>query len=71
MPPRPPTAATRAFVPWLLGGVFTPQQHAPDTLATIAEALPSNGMIEVGGATTRGSHPSLGHSRPHRLDPLP
>ena len=23
------TTTTRAFVPWLLGGIFTPQQHAP------------------------------------------
>jgi hypothetical protein len=52
------TTTTRAFVLWLLGGIFTPHlSNMPDTLATIAEALPANA--------------SLGHSPPHRLDTLP
>ena len=40
------TTTTRAFVLWLLGGIFTPHlSNMPDTLATIAEALPVNGSL--------------------------
>jgi ABC-2 type transport system permease protein len=48
-------ATTLAFVVlWLLGGIFTPPSNLPDTLAAIAETLPSYGVVQVGWSAAAG-----------------
>jgi ABC-2 type transport system permease protein len=42
-------ATTLAFVVlWLAGGIFTPPDNLPDTLAAVAKTLPSYGVVQVG-----------------------
>jgi ABC-2 type transport system permease protein len=42
-------ATNLAFlVLWLLGGIFTSPDSLPDALATVARALPSYGVVQVG-----------------------
>ena len=42
-------ATTLAFVVlWLAGGIFTPPDNLPDTLAAISKTLPSYGVVQVG-----------------------
>jgi ABC-2 type transport system permease protein len=48
-------ATNLAFlVLWLLGGIFTPPDRLPDALATVARALPSYGVIQVGQSAASG-----------------
>jgi ABC-2 type transport system permease protein len=48
-------ATTLAFIVlWLLGGIFTPVSNLPDALATIARALPSYGVVQVGWSAAGG-----------------
>jgi ABC-2 type transport system permease protein len=48
-------ATTVAFlVLWLLGGIFTPTTSLPDALATVAETLPSYGVVQVGWSSASG-----------------
>jgi ABC-2 type transport system permease protein len=39
---------------WLAGGIFTPPSQLPDALATVAKALPSYGVVQVGQSVTGG-----------------
>jgi ABC-2 type transport system permease protein len=48
-------ATTLAFVVlWLAGGISTPPSQLPDALATVARALPSYGVVQVGQSVTGG-----------------
>jgi len=48
-------ATTLAFVVlWLAGGIFTPPSQLPDALATVAKALPSYGVVQVGQSVAGG-----------------
>jgi ABC-2 type transport system permease protein len=48
-------ATTLAFVVlWLGGGIFTSPDNLPDTLAAIARALPSYGVVQVGESVAEG-----------------
>ncbi|MGH9212730.1 MAG: ABC transporter permease [Acidimicrobiales bacterium] len=48
-------ATTMAFlVLWLLGGIFTEPANMPDTLATVAKALPSYGVVQVAWSAASG-----------------
>jgi ABC-2 type transport system permease protein len=48
-------ATTLAFVVlWLAGGIFTPPNQMPDTLAAVARTLPSYGVVQVGESVTGG-----------------
>lgn len=48
-------ANTLAFlVLWLLGGIFTSPANMPGVLATVAEGLPSYGIVEVGWSAASG-----------------
>lgn len=48
-------ATTLTFVVlWLLGGIFTQPTNLPDTLATVAELLPSYGLVQVAWAAASG-----------------
>jgi ABC-2 type transport system permease protein len=52
------TATNIAFIVlWLLGGIFTRPSSMPDVLAAFAQALPSQGLIEVGWSVVAGSLP--------------
>jgi ABC-2 type transport system permease protein len=49
-------ATTLAFVVlWLGGGIFTPPDNLPGTLAAVSRALPSWGVVQVGQSVTGGS----------------
>jgi ABC-2 type transport system permease protein len=49
------TASNLVFVVlWLLGGIFTRPDSMPDALAAVSRALPSNGLMEVGGSVIGG-----------------
>jgi len=49
-------ATTLAFVVlWLAGGIFTPPSQMPNALATIAETLPSWGVVQVGESVAGGA----------------
>ncbi len=49
-------ATTLAFIVlWLAGGIFTPVSNLPDTLAAVARALPSYGVVQVGGSVASGA----------------
>lgn len=48
-------ATTVAFlVLWLLGGIFTEPTNLPDTMATLAKALPSYGVMQVAWSAASG-----------------
>lgn len=48
-------ATTLAFVVlWLAGGIFTPPSQLPGALATVAKALPSYGVVQVGQSVAGG-----------------
>jgi ABC-2 type transport system permease protein len=48
-------ATTLTFVVlWLLGGIFTLPSNLPDTLAAIAETMPSYGVVQVGWSAAAG-----------------
>ena len=49
-------ATTLAFVVlWLLGGIFTPPDNLPDSLAALSRALPSYGVVQVGNGLAGGT----------------